>query len=113
MKPSGTPGTIGTHRSLLKDYAMNSGPTNSGEESGAPAAARIAPSPGLYVHIPFCTVRCSYCDFHVASWREAIVHRYVDALLAELRLLEAEGFRPPSDGSATSVMASSTGTPIP
>ena len=94
MKPSGTPGTIGTHRSLLKDYAMNSGPTNSGEESGAPAAVRIAPSPGLYVHIPFCTVRCSYCDFHVASWREAIVHRYVDALLAELRLLEAEGFRP-------------------
>jgi oxygen-independent coproporphyrinogen-3 oxidase len=51
-------------------------------------------SPGLYVHIPFCTVRCSYCDFHVAGFRAAIVVRYVDTLLEEARRLAGEGFRP-------------------
>jgi len=51
-------------------------------------------SPGLYVHIPFCTVRCSYCDFHVAGFRAAIVVRYVDTLLGEARRLAEEGFRP-------------------
>ncbi|MGA1203822.1 MAG: radical SAM family heme chaperone HemW [Planctomycetota bacterium] len=51
-------------------------------------------APGLYVHVPFCTVRCSYCDFHVAGYRAAVAERYVDALLEELAALEGEGFRP-------------------
>ncbi len=55
---------------------------------------RVQLSPGLYVHIPFCTVRCSYCDFHVAGFREGIAVRYVDTLLEEARELSEEGFRP-------------------
>lgn len=51
-------------------------------------------SPGLYAHIPFCSVRCSYCDFHVAGFREAVARKYVTALLAEADRLAETGFRP-------------------
>lgn len=37
-----------------------------------------------YVHVPFCTRRCSYCSFyHVESSRES-ERRFVDALVAEI-----------------------------
>lgn len=41
---------------------------------------------GLYVHIPFCQARCTYCDFNtVTGMVEADHRRYTDALLAEWR----------------------------
>lgn len=44
---------------------------------------------GIYVHIPFCKRRCSYCDFYsVVSTADS--SRYVTALLAELRLRRDE-----------------------
>ena len=41
---------------------------------------------GLYVHFPYCTVRCPYCDFAVATERAIPQGRYTSAVLQELAL---------------------------
>jgi len=51
-------------------------------------------SPRLYVHVPFCRSRCTYCDFHVAALRPGVVSEYVAALVAEIRKYADSGFRP-------------------
>ncbi len=40
----------------------------------------------LYIHIPFCALKCSYCDFNSVAGREELVRPYVDALVAEMGL---------------------------
>jgi oxygen-independent coproporphyrinogen-3 oxidase len=40
----------------------------------------------LYVHLPFCSSRCGYCDFVTVVGRHAEHGSYVDALLRELEL---------------------------
>jgi oxygen-independent coproporphyrinogen-3 oxidase len=40
----------------------------------------------LYVHLPFCSSRCGYCDFVTVVGRRGQHGAYVDALLAELAL---------------------------
>ena len=37
----------------------------------------------IYVHIPFCARRCSYCDFAIAVRRDVPSQRFVDAILQE------------------------------
>lgn len=44
---------------------------------------------GLYLHVPFCTRRCVYCDFAVVTGRENRIADYADALCAEIAWLGA------------------------
>src|ERR1044072_139404 len=39
---------------------------------------------GIYLHIPFCRARCSYCDFATGMYESEIAERYVLALLKEI-----------------------------
>ena len=61
-------------------------------ELPADALARLGEHPfGVYVHVPFCSVRCGYCDFNTYTLTElgadgASVATYADAALAELDL---------------------------
>lgn len=40
---------------------------------------------GLYVHVPFCVRKCSYCDFYSLPDRTNLIPAYVDAVLTEAR----------------------------
>jgi oxygen-independent coproporphyrinogen-3 oxidase len=44
----------------------------------------------VYVHVPFCARRCSYCDFAIAVRREAPSAAYVAAVLREWELWQNE-----------------------
>jgi oxygen-independent coproporphyrinogen-3 oxidase len=39
---------------------------------------------GLYLHIPFCSAICNYCNFNRGLFDAAQKARYVDALVAEI-----------------------------
>jgi oxygen-independent coproporphyrinogen-3 oxidase len=40
---------------------------------------------GVYIHIPFCSAICNYCNFNRGLFDGALKTRYVDALLREIR----------------------------
>ena len=40
---------------------------------------------GLYIHIPFCKQKCSYCDFISYSNKNNLVEKYIDALKQEIK----------------------------
>lgn len=42
-------------------------------------------NPGLYIHIPFCKTRCTYCNFSfVINYPKALPARYTTALIREI-----------------------------
>ena len=51
----------------------------------------------LYLHIPFCQVRCAYCDFNTYAGLDSLIAPYARALAKEIRLVgkgaEAQGGR--------------------
>lgn len=44
----------------------------------------------IYIHVPFCARRCSYCDFAIAVRKEVPSDQYVTAVLREWDLWQAE-----------------------
>ena len=47
----------------------------------------MAPRPfGIYVHFPWCTTRCPYCDFAVTTDRPVPDARYARAVVEEMRM---------------------------
>lgn len=54
---------------------------------------RSGPAPGLYVHIPFCSAVCPYCDFAVTVGDAARRARFIEALLVEIEALGSDSRR--------------------
>src|SRR5437870_4168610 len=53
---------------------------------------------GLYVHVPFCSAICNYCNFNRGLFDADLKARYVEALLAEIeRSATASAERPAAD----------------
>ena len=46
---------------------------------------------GLYVHIPFCSSRCSYCDFATGLYQSELADRYVRGLIDEIQASRYNG----------------------
>jgi coproporphyrinogen III oxidase-like Fe-S oxidoreductase len=64
-----------------------------GEPAPPDGALPVATDPdvafGVYLHVPFCRVRCGYCDFNTytaGELRGARQDQYADTLLREVRL---------------------------
>jgi len=45
---------------------------------------------GLYVHVPFCSAICNYCNFNRGLFDADLKTRYVDALVKEIRAANRE-----------------------
>jgi len=58
---------------------------------------RAAGSLGLYVHVPYCSVRCTYCDFYLRPGREPDLASFVEALRREIVLAGRENGGPAAD----------------
>jgi oxygen-independent coproporphyrinogen-3 oxidase len=58
---------------------------------------------GLYIHIPFCSAICNYCNFNRGLFDAALKQRYVQALLQEIESA--------SDGTPADTIYFGGGTP--
>ncbi|MFZ0012669.1 MAG: radical SAM family heme chaperone HemW [Acidimicrobiia bacterium] len=56
------------------------------------AADSFGTMAAAYVHIPFCSTICPYCDFAVVAGRDEQAGRYVSAVVAEIAM--SESWRP-------------------
>lgn len=43
---------------------------------------------GIYIHIPFCRSRCSYCDFATGAYDGPLAERYVRAVATEIETFD-------------------------
>ena len=54
---------------------------------------------GVYIHIPFCRSRCSYCDFATGAYEGRLAERYVRALVAEIETFDPARVSPRRDAT--------------
>ena len=47
----------------------------------------------IYVHIPFCVKKCSYCDFLSFAGTEEEIEHYLTAVLREIEEAEESGLQ--------------------
>lgn len=73
---------------------------------GPAPRARDEARTGLYVHVPFCAVRCAYCHFSTESFSGAKVERWFTAIEREAALRA-----PLADGSSFTSLFYGGGTP--
>ncbi len=48
------------------------------------------PVESLYVHVPFCAKKCSYCAFYSEASSGELINRYVGAVIRELEMVAAD-----------------------
>jgi oxygen-independent coproporphyrinogen-3 oxidase len=60
---------------------ISSGPEAGPEADQSPETTVL----GLYVHIPFCSAICNYCNFNRGLFDQSLKTRYVAALIEEIR----------------------------
>lgn len=72
---------------------------------------------GIYMHLPFCASRCSYCAFTTAPDQSATRQEYVQALAAEISRVARQGRQlggmplPPQHGRPVATIYLGGGTP--
>lgn len=59
-----------------------------------PPAREGADVPALYVHVPFCTTKCHYCDFYSVAGHLEEADAYLESLGEEIRLQTAHFGKP-------------------
>ena len=52
---------------------------------------------GVYIHVPFCRSRCSYCDFATGMYQTALAERYVHAVVKEISAWQEVEASAPAD----------------
>lgn len=52
--------------------------------------AQSEPISSLYVHVPFCAQKCSYCAFYSEPSSGEVINRYVAALIGEMELVAGD-----------------------
>lgn len=57
------------------------------DDGNTPPNLADSPSPGLYVHIPFCRSICNFCPYCKELYQEELCRKYTDALLQEIELV--------------------------
>jgi len=45
---------------------------------------------GIYIHIPFCKVKCIYCDFYSITERENSIERFTNAIIQEIKVCNVD-----------------------
>ena len=51
----------------------------------------VASGSALYLHIPFCNLRCTYCGFYKSGVQEQLLESYTQSLLQEIDFLAGQG----------------------